>query len=272
MSSLLAEANQIRVIQAAITDQALLDLGQLMSLVEDLPPVAGRNLLLDTLPALSDTYGDLAATAAGEWFEDLRTRHVGSGRASVRASTAPAAKVEGSVRYSARHLFDGDPAAMGVYLQGALRKWVAQPARETIIDSIDADPIGYGWQRVVRPSGCTFCIMLADRGGVYTRKSVYFASHNNCNCGVVPSWDPSLPEVDVMAYQASRRMEAIRVRAYGDATDQQIRNARAAAGGRRTGTITRQDRKDDQARAQRILEDWRRNVREWTALFETNPT
>ena len=239
MATMLSDANDIRLIQNRVAELAVADLADLMRLAADLGPEAARNLLVDSLPGVAATYGDVNASAAAEWFEVLREREVGSGFQARLAKPVDATPVTQSVHFSAQHLFTDQPEQMEAYLRGQLVKWVNEPARETIIDSIDADPIGCGWQRVVRPGGCKFCRMLADRGGVYTRKSVWFASHANCNCGAVPSWDPDLPEVDVKAYTASKRMDSIRRRAE-DPSDPK-----------------------KQAKAQRVLDDHRARTKAW---------
>lgn len=263
MASMLADADEIRTIQSQISDLAIADLGDLFDLTKGLDPEGARNLLLDSLPPIVATYGDLSATAAGEWFETLREREVGSGFQARLADSVSAEPVQQSVRFAAQHLFDDQATQMQAYLVGQLVKWVSQPSRMTIIASIDADPAGYGWQRVVRPGGCKFCRMLADRGGVYTRKSVWFASHANCNCGAVPSWDDSLPEVTVDAYKASVRMDSVRSRANGTADDDAIARARANAGGKLKDEVTDAQRVADQRQAQRILRDHRARTKAW---------
>lgn len=240
---MLTQANEIRRIQSSISAMATADLKEIFRLIEGLEPEAARALVAELLPGVAQTYGDVAAVAAGEWFEDLRVREVGTGRPAALASPVPTEQVTQSTRFAAQHLFTDRPDLMEKYLAGQLAKWVATPSRETIIGSIDADPIGYGWQRVVRPDGCGFCRMLADRGGVYTRKSVWFAAHANCNCGAVPSWDPSLPEVDVKAYEASKRMESVRRRAAGPPSKKQ-------------------------RKAQAVLDRHRARTREWIQEFE----
>lgn len=255
---MLAEATQIRQTQGQIVSLAQRDLTDIFRLAEGLPPEAARNLVVDTLPGVAQTYGDLSASASAEWFEQLRTNAVGSTRRAVLAESVRPVVVEQSTRFAAQHLFTEQPQIMKAYLAGALAKWVSQPGRGTLIDSIDADPIGVGWQRVVRPDGCDFCKMLADRGGVYMRKSVWFAAHNNCNCAVVPSWDPTLPEVNVKAYEASKRMESIRRRAEGRPVEGDIPKRRQRGQNRH---------KSDQEIAQAILDDHRANIRDWTKDF-----
>lgn len=180
--------------------------------------------------------------------------------------TATTAEIEGSVRFAVAHLFDEQPELTEAYLARQMRKWVNQPARGTLIRSVDSDPVGYGWQRVTRAGACDFCKMLADRGGVYTRKSVYFASHGSCNCGVVPSWDPSLPEVDVKCYEESKRMAALRRRAANGATDDDIRNARRAAGRAWSGPVTDADRRKYSDKAREILSDHNARAQQWMNL------
>lgn len=239
MASLLREAHEIRRIQADVSALALADLDEIFRLAGGLSPEAARDLIAELLPSVTSAYGDISAAAAAEWFETLRERAVGAGFQARLAQPVGVDPVIQSVHFSAQHLFTDHPDQMQAYLQGQLVKWINQPARETIIDSIDADPIGRGWQRVVRPGGCKFCRMLGQRGAVYTRKSVWFASHANCNCGAVPSWDPDLPEVDVKAYEASKRMDAVRRRA--------------------------EDPSDPvkQAKAQRVLDDHRARTKAW---------
>lgn len=243
MAPLLRDANDIRLLQDRVTSLASADVSDLFRLVGDLPPEAARTLVTEALPGIVSTYGEVSAAAAGEWFETLREREVGSSFRARLAGPVGVVPVERSVRFSAAHLFEGRPDLMELYLMGQVGMWVIQAARETIINSVDADPIGRGWQRVVRPGGCDFCRMLADRGGVYTRRSVWFASHTNCNCGVVPSWDPDLPEVDVKAYEVSERMEAVRRRA-ADTSDPA-----------------------KQAQAQRVLQNHRQRTREYVKAF-----
>lgn len=242
---MLADAQQIRAIQAEIAGRAATDLNGLFTLAGGLDPSEARDLLLEAVPPIAVTHGQVNAAAAGEWYADLRAREIGSGIAPHIAPPVELARVQGAVRFSALHLFDGQPDLMLAYLTGELFKWVAQPARQTIIDTTDADPLAAGWQRVTRPTACGFCRMLADRGGVYKRASVDFAAHRSCNCGAVPSWDPGAREVSARAYQASERMEKVRRRAE-DPTDPK-----------------------KQAQAQAVLDRHRARVRDWISAFDS---
>lgn len=169
-------------------------------------PEAALDALLLFTPALVEQYGDAVAAFAADWYDEIRAaeRVQGAFRASVVASPYLDA-TEGTVRRAASALFTDNPFETLESLTATAPKYVLAAGRETVTRSSDRDPRAAGWQRVVRPSGCSFCRMLAGRGGVYRESSVHFAAHKGCNCAAAPSWDQSAPEVDVRIYEASRR-------------------------------------------------------------------
>lgn len=185
-----------------------------------------RDAFLRSLPTLVSRYGEQAAALAADWYDEQREIAGAAGR--FRATLQPSPyedAVEGTVRRTAGALFTGQPEAMRTGLMAATGKYVLAAARQTIVTATDRDPAARGWQRVVRAGACGFCRMLAGRGGLYTKTSVHFASHDDCNCASAPSWDPNAPEVDVEQYRASIRTTALRERAA--AGDQQAARALA---------------------------------------------
>lgn len=206
-----AQIAVIRDANAVIESQAL---GTLRDFWSTLPldrPEVARDALLRFVPVLTEQYGEVAAVAAADWFDELRAseRVPGRFRAVMAAPFLPEF-VQQRVRYAARHLFTGTPEQMLGFLEGAVQKYVLQPGRDTIQRSAVADPQAAGWHRETRASesyasGCDFCRMLAGRGGVYKRATATFASHSDCHCVAVPSWDANAPEVPVEAYKASER-------------------------------------------------------------------
>ena len=78
-----------------------------------------------------------------------------------------------------------DQAAMTAKLQGIVNRLVRQPAHGTVIGAVLRD--GTGYARVPEPGACSFCLMLASRGAVYSRESVLKAKnkpryHDHCRC------------------------------------------------------------------------------------------
>ncbi|MGC4964247.1 hypothetical protein [Gordonia sp. DT101] len=79
-------------------------------------------------------------------------------------------------------------AAFMSLLLGGVEKRIAGAARLTIAHNASRDSAARGWQRVARGKACSFCIMLASRGAVYTRATADFASHDHCHCVAVAAW------------------------------------------------------------------------------------
>ena len=91
--------------QSKVSAMAAEDLRELVSGFNPSSAEEMRDFLLEIVPGLSREYGEIAATSAAEWYEEIRGREVGgsyTGRAGTPTSDEA---VEGSVRYSSRNLF-----------------------------------------------------------------------------------------------------------------------------------------------------------------------
>lgn len=169
-------------------------------------PYAARDALLEVAPTLSGVYSEQAAVAAAEWYEQVRAKEVGGSYTARIAGVTASNVVREDVRWVSRHLFSGSEAIVIPELSAALSRKILYASNRTIgYNTLEVDQRSAGWQRIARPNGCDFCVMLAARGAVYKRSGADFASHNNCRCRARPSWDDSLPEVDAKTYEASKR-------------------------------------------------------------------
>lgn len=160
-----------------------------------------RDALLEFIPMLAQEYGDVAATAAAEWYEAQRAAQIGGNYRAVLADTVPAAQTQGSVRYAAGHLFGDDPAQTLALLSGAMQRFVLYGARDTIARNVGRDPARPRFARV--PTGaktCAWCTMLASRGFVYlTRETAGIAHdhyHDDCDCQVVAEFDKDAAHIE----------------------------------------------------------------------------
>lgn len=201
-----ADAQRLRASQAGIRVLVESDLADFFASLNLSRPESARDALLEFVPLLVETYGDSAAAVSADWYDDQRSlaRVGGAYRASMQPSPY-LDSVEGTVRRAAGSLFTDVPTTALSILTPSVGKYVLAAGRQTIIRSTDRDPRASGWQRVTRPGACDFCRLLHGRGGVYRESTVHFASHKDCGCAAVPSWDRSAPEVDVAAYEASKR-------------------------------------------------------------------
>ncbi|SNY84116.1 hypothetical protein SAMN04244553_3597 [Nocardia amikacinitolerans] len=87
------------------------------------------------------------------------------------------------------------------------QRLIMQPARDTIVESVERDPADARWARV--PTGevtCAFCLVMASRGAVYTsraaavsvigrrgrtrgKRALGESYHDACDCQAIPVWD-----------------------------------------------------------------------------------
>lgn len=262
-----AEALRFRSGLVDVSKMAQSDLRRLIRKVDLSKGKQARDDLGEVFEPLAQEYAGLSAAMAAEWFEDVR---IGDGvdtpftadiaslddyQVKSTAYSAGAPLVEGGLTTDAANL----------YVWG-INKLVMGAASGTILANTEADSEAYGWKRIARANGCDFCVMLTGRGGVYRSESTAaFAAHDHCGCTAAPSWDSSAKEVPVRCYEASTRMDGVRRRAAGNATDADIVNARRGTGRKLSAEVTQAERTRDQVQAQRILDDHRRRVKDFLA-------
>lgn len=201
-----ADADRLRQAQNGVKALIVRDLNAFWETLNLDRPEAARDALLEFLPILVAQYGEVAATVAADWYDEVRAAEgVAGAFRAVAAEVDESAAVAGTVRRAAGQLFTGQPVAALASLTGPIVQYALSGSRETITRSSAADPRAFGWRRVTRSGACPFCRMLAARGAVYREARVPFASHHECNCAAVPAFDPGAPGVDVRVYEASRR-------------------------------------------------------------------
>lgn len=206
MSVSQAEAEAYRQAQVGVRALVESDLSRFWSYVDLSDPERAARAVREYVPLLVRRYGSAAADLAAEWYEVQRDLAGVAGRFVAEPVASPYTDaVDGMVRRAVGGLWTPDPSSTLTTLSASAGKYVLAAGRATIAHNVGRDPSAAGWQRVTRAGSCGFCTMLANRGAVYKRDTVHFASHGHCNCAAVPSWDQSAPEVDVRTYEASRR-------------------------------------------------------------------
>lgn len=201
-----ADIKVLRDAQDNVRTLVVRDLRAMFGSMDLSRPDAAAAALLEFVPALVLEYGDMAASLAADWYDEVRATEGIAGR--FRASMMPSPyqdAAEPTARRAAGALFTSSPGDALTALESAVGKYALGAGRSTLTTSSDRDPQASGWQRVVRSGGCDFCKMLAGRGDVYKKATVHFAAHGHCNCAAAPSWDANAPEVDVSVYKASER-------------------------------------------------------------------
>lgn len=171
----------------------------LASLNLDRPELA-RLDLFDYVPVLVSQYGDMAASVAADWYDELRAAEGVPGR--FRAPLAPVVAdevVKGRLGFATRiegPLFTGQVDAFTGFVAMMSNEYALQPGRDTIIQAAHEDNAAYA--RVPEPGACKFCLMLASRGFVYSKDSVGQSRkfHGKCRCNAMPAWDETRARVE----------------------------------------------------------------------------
>jgi hypothetical protein len=155
--------------------------------------------LFEYIPTLCAEYGDMAATVAADWFEEMRIAEgvTGSFRAPL-APSVPLDQVNARLGYATRAsgpLWLGDSATLTAFLAMMTNEYALQPGRETVMQAAHKDNAAYA--RVPEPGACKFCLMLASRGFVYSETTAGKTKkfHGKCRCNAVPVWDETRARV-----------------------------------------------------------------------------
>jgi len=148
--------------------------------------------------ALVRVYRNISAAAAASYYEAFREAAQAAGvPATVLSSAIPDGQVASSLYVTARDalrsaLTAGQTATQAretafVRASGAVSRHIIDGGRQTILDSVAADPEAVGWARVTDGNPCYFCLTLASRGAVYkSEQSADFKAHDHCACVAMP--------------------------------------------------------------------------------------
>lgn len=79
-------------------------------------------------------------------------------------------------------------------VEGELTRQILNGGRGCIVSTVQRDDHAEGWARVTDGTPCSFCALLATRGGVYKSEgSGGFSAHRKCACTAEPIYDRSAP-------------------------------------------------------------------------------
>lgn len=172
---------------AVVTAVAFEDLAPVWS---GLAPYEATGALLELVPAVVDTWGYAAAAISADWYDNQREDYGIGGRFTAAIPDLGDTGATELALWAAEpiNLDEPDWTLARSRAEGGLQRRITNFSRETIMNSAIDDPQARGWQRVARSGGCAFCVMLAGRGTVYSKKSVRFGAHDHCHCSAVPAW------------------------------------------------------------------------------------
>jgi hypothetical protein len=189
--------------------------------VWQLPTPELPQALFDVLPPLVERWALASASTAAEWYDQLRESATVPGRFTAVVPPMDNLGAEPLAAWGnqalATPIEEISPDALPPLesarsrVEGGLQKRVVNAANLVVTESAAQDPKARGWMRVTRPGACKFCVMVASRGGVYTRATSTFACHEHCHCTAVPAWGGQ--ELPVGPYKPSQRPQTAADRA-----------------------------------------------------------
>lgn len=195
--------------QRDLADLALADLRAFWTGLDLADAYAVRRAVEAYLPDLVQTYGEIGASLAADFYEELRDA---SGevsrlyRATMPDNVVKIPQAQASSRWALGSIFseDPNPAAAFTNLSGVARRLVLVAPRDTVRENVRLDPEAVGWRRVGDGETCDFCRMLIGRGEVYSAETARFGAHDDCGCLASPAWGPGEP-IKVEQYVATKR-------------------------------------------------------------------
>lgn len=197
MTQATALTEQHRQAQLSVRARALRDFLLLWPLWHD--DESFPNLVDATMP-LVRSYRSISAALAAAYFDSARRVAGAEGAAAAQAAAAVnEAQVTTSLYVTGKvgHInalgagqSPGDARKSAfVRVSGAVTRHVLEGGRDTILQSVAADPKALGWARVTDGDPCYFCLTLASRGAVYkSEATASFEAHDHCGCSAMPVW------------------------------------------------------------------------------------
>lgn len=197
---------------AALTEQARVAQNQLKaSTLRDfllLWPIwtgdsASFATLVQATTPLINSYHQISSSLSAAYYEAFRRADAIGGTPTVKLAepVAPAqitASLYSTGLAATRDALNGGQSPEQarktalIRTSGAVSRHVLAGGRDTILNSVQADPQALGWARVTDGNPCAFCLTLASRGAVYkTEETADFQAHDHCGCFCEPVYPGS---------------------------------------------------------------------------------
>ncbi|MGZ8723185.1 MAG: VG15 protein [Aeromicrobium sp.] len=167
---------------------------------------------LSAVGLIVPAYYDAAGSLAVAWYDELRDESRPTTTYAPNIIGDPATDWIEREAAKFRATLDGgdlerEIQAMVDEATRLAEKEVARGFRDSILGNTRMDEDAIGWSRVARPGACKFCVMLSDKGAVYTEPTADFAAHKSCNCAARPEFvgGEHGPEASVVQYLASSK-------------------------------------------------------------------
>lgn len=136
-----------------------------------------RQSMIQFAKALSDKYGEAAASYACEMYDAIATAQGVIVPSAIPAQVATYGEVGKAINGSLKQ------SELGNLVASVLERLVKQSAEDTMLKNAARDGAEFAW--IPDNGACAFCIMLASRGWQHASKKLQgsHAEHIHANCG-----------------------------------------------------------------------------------------
>lgn len=179
-----------------------------------------REVIVQALMAIMPTYIDAAAQAGAGLYDAVREASAGEAMGATAMSGYEQDATEGAIKAFVQDIVDGKPVER--FNRSVLDRVDYEMKRAcnvSVAENAARDPLRPRYARV--PSGaetCSFCLMLASRGFVYTSREAASHAHAGCDCRVVPGF----PGMEVEGYDPDALLAEWRGRESFDIPEQKL--------------------------------------------------
>lgn len=196
---LLADVEELRLQQAALSDVVSSDAGAYAMSVSDQSPERFAEDMRSASRELVETYAPVSAEASALFYETQRPR---AGARVEIAAASMGAQFADDLGWAFLPMFVPerfpDPlASVMTRVGGVVARTVLGAGRETIRRTAANDSLGTEVRRYARAGSCAFCAYMSS-SEVVTEPSVLW--HLDCKCIEVPWWEdnpmPAAPHLD----------------------------------------------------------------------------
>ncbi|AIM50341.1 MuF-like minor capsid protein [Mycobacterium phage Omnicron] len=134
---------------------------RLVSNLGGLTKAEGLSVVTDVYPKLIAPFLGAANDLTAQWYSEQKAAPSSTGFVVEPAALPPVDQLAASGRWA---VLQSEPATA---LRGSATRAVFDASRRTVVDNVAREP-GARWARHASANACSFCRMLATRGGVYT--------------------------------------------------------------------------------------------------------
>lgn len=191
--SLSRDGLEFRRVMRDVDGLAKRDVTGLMRLVRESSFDRGMELMRETVPAISRTYGSVAQTVTRQFHANQRRK------AGVTSPFTPSPVSydwdefgETVVGFAGARIVEKAPfGATATLVAGAVAAELNNFSRIIIEEFGSQDPAQVGFERVTGPNPCEFCLFMASvaEASRFTQAEGRVDYHSNCSCVDVPIFE-----------------------------------------------------------------------------------